>query len=267
MTAANIKNAALSRIGEPPVGASGTVYDLVELWYAHTIQELLRSHRWNFAISRTILIPTWVTPTSIADSGSDDLYRITKSSHGLSTGQRVTFEASTNYPGLGGTWRITVISSSVFDLDDSVFDGSGAVDADYTLAGVTDYAYSIAAPSGMLRALEDDRRESTTDTQWVLESGRILCNTDELVFQYVRDETSESVYGADPLFVSALILRLAIVLKVAIRGEGAEVSGLQREFEQVVAPLARRVDANEGQPHESMMPFQSQFVAARSRGV
>lgn len=266
LTAANLKDMALSRIGEPEVGSDTSSRRATEadLWYASTVQELLRAHRWNFAITRTVLEPAQVTPSAIADSGSDDLYKITKTAHGLVTGNRVTFASSANYTGVQGTWRITRVDADNFTLDDSVFAGSGSVDTTYALAAVTEYAYSIAAPSDMLRALEDDRREVTTFTQWVLEAGRILTNSTSLEFAYVKDVTDPALF--DSLFSSALILRLAIKLKVALRGEGADTAGLQRELEAVVAPLARRVDANEGQPRERLFPRQSLFVAARTAG-
>lgn len=264
-TAADIKDMALSRIGEPEIGAETTSRRAVQagLHYAVTVQELLRAHRWNFAITSVILEPAYTTPGAIADSGSADEYRITSTAHGLTTGQRVTFAPSTNYSGVQGTWRITRIDADTFDLDDSVFTGTGSVDAGYTLAGVFDWAFSIAAPSAMLRALEDDRREETEFTQWVLESGRILTNSESLNFSYVRDETDAAVYGKDPLFVSILILRLAIKLKVALRGEGTDTAGLQQELALMAAPLAKRVDANESQSRERLFPNQSRFVAAR----
>jgi hypothetical protein len=269
MTETNITDMALSRIGEPEVGSATTSRraTVASLHYAQTVHELLRAHRWNFAIKRTVLEPVWITPTVIADSGSADEYRITSTSHGLATGQRVTLGASANYPGIQGTWRITVVSGNAFDLDESVFAGSGAVDTAYTPAGVTEWAYSMAAPADMLRALEDDRAESGTFTQWVLEAGRILTNSESLAFSYVRDETDAAVYGKDPLFVTVLVLRLAMKLTVALRGESRDTAGLARELEAVTAPLAKRVDANEGQSRERLFPRQSLFVAARSRGT
>lgn len=269
MTSTDIVNLALDRIGEAPITSiadSGTVPELCNRHYALTVQELLRSHRWNFAITRTVLTPTFVTPTGIAESAGGE-FEITKSGHGLTTGQRVTFRDSENYSAVNGTWRVTVASSSVFTLDDSEFSGSGTVDGEYALAGVTQWAYSIAAPSGMLRALEDDREEDETETKWVLESGRILTDETELDFKYVRDETDSTVLDNDPLFIGALVLMLAIKFKTALRGEGSDTGGLKAELVQLMEPLAKGIDSNEGQPRERLMPKQSLFVRARFAGI
>lgn len=270
MTSTDICNMALSRIGEPPVtditdsGDSTRARVVAALHYDHTVQELLRTHRWNFAIKRTILEPTWVSPTAYADNGSG-LFRVTKSSHGLSTNDRVTFHESTNYAAINGTWRITVINSNTFDLVGSTFSGSSTVDGEYTPAGMWDYDYSIAAPADMLRALEDERYESQIETAWVLESGRVLCNTDELEFSYIEDVTDVSRF--DPLFVAHLILRLAIKFETDLRGASAKTQEIAAELVQLTGPVARRIDANEGQPRERIMPWQSRFVAARANGV
>ena len=268
MTSTDIVNLAFDRIGEAPItdiAGTGTAATLANRHYAITVQSLLRSHRWNFAISRTVLEPTFIAPTGIAESG-DGEFSVTKSGHGLTTGQRVTFRLSSNYSAINGTWRVTEVSSSVFTLDDSDFSGSGTVDGEYALAGTTDWAYSIAVPTDMLRALEDDRGEADIGVKWVLESGRILTDEVELPFKYVRDETSVAVLETDPHFIDTLVLTLALKFHTALRGEGGG-DALRAELVQLTAPTARKIDANEGQPRERLFPNQSLFVAARRGGL
>jgi len=267
MTSTDICNMALSRIGEAPVSdisGTDTVSVLCTLHYAHTVQEVLRAHRWNFATKRTKLEPSWVTPTGIAES-FDSEFEITKAAHGLTTGQRVTFHDSSNYPLINGTWPVTVASSSVFTLDDSTFSGSGTVDATYALAAVFGWAFSIAAPSDCLRALEDDRRESTAGVSWAYESGRVLTDAEELYLSYIEDVTTVSRF--DPLFVEALILKLAVKFETALRGTSPQTANLAAEYLSITAPLARRIDANEGQTRERLFPMQSRFIRARFVGV
>ena len=218
-------------------------------------------HRWNFAHKRTILTPTQVTPSAVDDNTT---FQLTKTSHGLSTGNRITVTASTNYPTVTGTWRVTVTASDTFDLDDSDFDGSGAVDFTYALAGAWDWDYSIALPSDCLRALEDDRREANIDIGWEIEAGRVLTDESELEFQYIYSVTDVTLFP--PLFISVLVLTLAIKLKVALQGEGADLRGLAAELVSLTAPQAKRIDANESQKRERLYPMQSLFVAARAAG-
>ena len=266
MTDVQICNQALLRLGEPEINAlNGTdrASTLCNAFYASTVQEVLRGHRWNFAIKRTILEPAQVTPSAIADSGGK--FSVTKTSHGLSTGQWVTFAASSNYPQIQATWRVTVVDVNTFTLDDSVFSGSGAVDTTYALAGMFGWAYSIALPSDCLRALEDERTEKQFSTAWTVEAGRVLTDATELEFSYVEDVTTTTRF--DPLFIQALILKLAVKLSAGLRGDNALSSALAQEYVALTAPLAKRIDANEGQSRERLMPFQSLAIRARGRGV
>jgi hypothetical protein len=266
MTDVQICNQALLRLGEPEINAlNGTdrASTLCNAFYASTVQEVLRGHRWNFAIKRAILEPAQVTPSGIADSGG--LFSVTESSHGLSTGQRVTFAASSNYPQIQATWRVTVVDSNTFTLDDSVFSGSGAVDTTYALAALFGWAYSIALPSDCLRALEDERTERQFSTAWTVESGRVLTDATELEFSYVEDVTTTTRF--DPLFIQALILKLAVKLAAGLRGDNALSAALAQEYVALTAPLAKRIDANEGQSRERLMPFQSLAIRARGHGV
>lgn len=271
MTEAEIYNQALSRIGEP--AATGTVVPaLVALHYAFTVQELERQHRWNFLMQRTILEPAWVIPTVVSNSPSLE-YRIIKVAHGLTTGERVTFDNSpeypgTNYQGIQATWRVTVVDADTFDLDgSSIGEGAGTVDTRYALAGYYEWAFSIPAPSNMLRALDDDNAQNPCEPAWVYESGRLLTNTPCLRFQYLRAETNVAVYSKDPLFVSALILSLAIKFSVHLRGDGNPTAMLlAQQLVTTVAPIARRVDANESRTRKRLFPRQSDFVRARFAG-
>jgi len=263
MTSTDICNMALARLGEASIAdIAGTtpVPVLCTLYYAQTVRSLLREHRWNFAVKRTLLEPTWVTPTFF-DTGVDDEFRVTSAAHGLTTGQRVTFAASTNSPLVTGTWRITVVDADTFDLDDSSGAVSIAADADYALAGYFDWTYSILLPTDCLRALEDERELAQIDTQWIIESGRVLTDSVSLEFKYIEDVTTVSRF--DCLFVEVLVLRLAIRIETALRGTAAQTGPLAAELLQVTAPLARRIDGNESQARENLMPRQSKFVAAR----
>ncbi len=66
-------------------------------------------------------------------SSNAGLFRVTTGTHGLTTGDRVQIYGVTNYPGINRTWTITKISATVFDLQSSVFAGSGTADGKWVL--------------------------------------------------------------------------------------------------------------------------------------
>jgi hypothetical protein len=61
--------------------------------------------------------------TAVADNGSG-LVRVTRASHGYTTGDSVTLENVAGVPGANGTFTITVINTNSFDLVGSSFAGA-----------------------------------------------------------------------------------------------------------------------------------------------
>ena len=68
----------------------------------------------------------------------------------------------------------------------------------------------------------------------------------------------------DPLFVDAFALALAVRLTESIRGTTEKTAALQSAYERIIAPLARRVDANEGRRRKGLLSLNSMFVRSRS---
>ncbi len=165
---------------------------------------LLRKSEFNFSVTRKNLSATFTSITSITDSGGEFL--ITKSTHGLATGDRVTIKDAGSFETANGTWTITVVDADTFTLDDSVYaTTSGATYGSYTNAAAFTYSYSIALPSDCLRVLEVN--ENPVSETHKIEGGRILTNDEDLRLRYIKDVTSYTLM--DPLFYQVLAHYLA----------------------------------------------------------
>ncbi len=190
-----ICNRALGRLGQERILAitdEGAAGRACQLHFSGTRDEVLRSHRWNFATERGVL-------TRLSEA-----------------------------PAFG--WL---------------------------------YQYSL--PVDYIRALEVNGTEDGKGCPWTVEAGRLLTNEATVNLVYIRRETLVSKW--DSLFQEAMTLKLAMKLATVLRGSAAQVADLGQEYERVTAPLARRVDANEGRERRPLRPFRSDFVAARYRGL
>ena len=194
VTEVDICNLALSHLGEASITAlnDGTERaNACALHYPNTRDEVLRSHRWNFAIFRA------------------------------------TVTASVTAPAFG--W---------------------------------DKQYAI--PADCLRILEvnDSEFGDEISDQYVVENGYILTNATTMNLVYVGRFEDTDAY--DPIFVKALALKLAVSLSETIRGTTEKTGELLAAYERVTAPLARRVDANEGRRRKGMLPLNSTWIHARN---
>jgi hypothetical protein len=82
---------------------------------------------------------------------------------------------------------------------------------------------------------------------------------------YLRRITDVSQF--DVLFIEALALKLAVVLSEKIRGTTGKTAELLSAYENKTAPLARRVDANEGKRRRGLISLNSQAIRARGCGI
>lgn len=125
----------------------------------------------------------------------------------------------------------------------------------------------FALPADFARALEVNGSEAgdLISEEWIIEGKLLLTNADTVNLVYVK--LLDDVAQFDPLFVEALSLKLAAVLSEPIRGTTNKTAELLQQYEQKTAPLARRVDANEGRRRKGLLPMNSLFVRARRRGV
>lgn len=193
VTEVDICNLALSHLGEAFITAlnDGTERaDACELHYPNTRDEVLRSHRWNFATVRTELSET-----------------------------------------------------------------SAFVPQDWTK--------SFDLPDECLRVLEFNETDAgeIIGQEFVIEKRRLLTDSEAARIVYITREDDTTLY--DPIFVKALALKLAVSLSESIRGTTEKTGELLAAYERITAPLARRIDANEGRRRRGMLPLNSTWIHAR----
>lgn len=128
------------------------------------------------------------------------------------------------------------------------------------------WARQYELPADCLRVLEVNGSEAgdVISSEYIIEGRRILTNAEEVRLVYLRQVPDVSEF--DALFVRALAVRLAIVLSETIRGTTQKTSELTQLYERVTAPLARRVDANEGRRRKGMLPLNSPLLRNGSTG-
>lgn len=128
------------------------------------------------------------------------------------------------------------------------------------------WSYAFALPADFLRALEVNEEEAgdVTSGEWIIEGRNLLTDWDEVALVYIRQ--IEDVTQFDALFVKAFALKLAVELSETIRGTTGKTAELMQALERVTAPLARRVDANEGRRRKGLLPLNSLFIRARYGG-
>lgn len=271
MTQLELCNVALAHLGEARIGAVGegtAAARACALHYAPVRDEVLRSHRWNFALRRHRARTAWVTLTGGAVAGvPGGVMSVTSVGHGLVTGDRVHLRevAGVN---ANGAWEVTRVSGDVFSLDGSVFSGTYVVNTgEWTRVPAFGWAWSFALPVDCLRCLEVNGSEAGdwSGEEWLVEGRQVLTNAEAVDLVYVRSVGDEAL--TDPLFAQAFGLKLAVALAETIRGGTGRTGELLQVYQNVTAPLARRVDANEGRRRKGMLPMNSAFVRARAAGV
>jgi len=125
------------------------------------------------------------------------------------------------------------------------------------------WSYQFALPANCLRVLEVNDSEAgdwITDA-FAIEGRNLLTNTSVVNLIYIRRVLDVSEF--DALFVKALAAKLAVELSETIRGTTGKTAELMQAYERAIAPLARRVDANEGRRRKGMLPVNSLSLLAR----
>lgn len=125
------------------------------------------------------------------------------------------------------------------------------------------WSYQYQLPADCLRVLEvnDSELGDVITDEYIIEQGKILTNADAVNLVYVQ--RIEDVTQFDPLFVDALAVKLAVVLSETVRGTTGKTEALVTLYEKLTAPLARRVDANEGRRRKGLLSLNSLFVRER----
>ena len=203
-----------------------------------TRRALLRSFIWNFAKDRVTL--TLPTITGAANNGAD-LIRITKATHGFSTGNRISLSEVTGTSEANGTWTITVFDANNFDLIGSTFTNTYVSGGYVSLAPAFEYIHKHAIPTDMLRLVNlETPRADVVDRK--LESVFIITDDPVLELIYIKDVSNYTLM--DAAFYESLSLRLAIAICYAITQSNKLRQELQDMFLDSIRK-ARFVDSIE----------------------
>lgn len=225
MNQLEIVNYALSHLGEPKLanltpGASAAG-DKVLVVYQPTLDDLLRSYRWNFARRTKTWTPTYVTPAAIAAHSTGEVKFTTSAGHGHIDGSKVTVEGT---KGADGTWKVVSLTSHTFYLVGSKY-ASTMVVGKYTVAPDHTYPYyiSISDDCLKLRSCNNYEVDHLEGADFAIEGRKILINANEVdvVFtQRMTGGTDEADF--DETFIELFSYKLAAALAKPITGADSQ---------------------------------------------
>lgn len=269
-TKTEIANFAIAHLGGRPlvdVDTDTTQQAIAcQQWFATARDEFLRSHPWNFATKRKRQAVTYLSLSGSAVTNNSGAIRVTYTAHGLLTGDRVFIKDVEGVTNANGRWYVTKINDNTFDLDDSEFSGTyTTATGKWVKIPQFNWWFQHTPPTDMLRILKidgcagplkDDGRD------YAHESGLILCNVDTINITYVASVTTYTEWPADVVNVFSRLL--ASYIAANIQGAGTSRAGeLRKEYEQLLAPIVRRLNANDGKPPNVLPWNESQMIAAR----
>lgn len=268
MTDVDIANLALSLIAGKPLTALDTTTQQGRVclkWFAPARDEALAAHPWNFATTRARLTLTWLafTATAFADNGSG-LIRVTYTAHGLSTGQRVHIKEVAGVANANGTWYVTVIDSSHFDLQNSVFAGSHTSGTgSWILAPLFGWDYQYSLPSNCMRVNKINGLEGNEEDSipYEVEAGVLMCDDTELDLSYVYQHTTYATWPQE--FINAFAALLASYIAPELAVSSSKGLELRKTYEGMIAPQAKKRDARQGKGRALRPEYNSQLVQSR----
>lgn len=134
------------------------------------------------------------------------------------------------------------------------------------------FTHQYQLPVDCLRVISVNGVSGAGDpsSQWEIEGGKLLSDEETCKIRYIRRVTDLNLF--DSLALEGLIVLLASHLAPTIQGGSTgKATELKEEFAKLIAPLARRVDANEsrraGENQMDAMLAGSHAIQARQVGV
>lgn len=274
MTETEIANLAISHFGGKALVAltTDTTAQAVSArkWFDNARDEVLRSHPWNFARKRARLETTYaaLSGVALADSGALDEFRVTATSHGLTTGMRIIMKDVEGSPAANGQWYITRIDANTFDLDDSVYSGSHTSGTgEWARIPLFEWDYWHDLPSDSLRILRCNGTDSADDDgeDFEIEDGKLLIDTDVVNVSYIFQNDTTTDWTSD--FIAAFSVLLASYIAQDLTGPAGKAAELRASYEKLNLPKARGTDARETKPrtppsfHHGSQLFASRFAS------
>lgn len=218
MTQLQIYNAALNKLGEPPVlavDASTPSAQACNAAYQLCLDRLIRKHRWNFSRGDEVVAAAFSDMDSIADDGNGVVEVTTASAHNLTTGDRVLVDGT----GVDGHYYVTVTGSTTFTLDES--DSSNALEAGtYHLAPKHSWGYKLAWPTDAIALRTVDGYEADKPARSFTVAGRyIYVDAEEVDVTFSKRMVAGTDEGTfDPIFTDLLASLLAVEVAVTVTG-------------------------------------------------
>lgn len=129
------------------------------------------------------------------------------------------------------------------------------------------WEHQFELPSDALRILEVGESEhgDTLSERFVIEGQALLTDQDSVNLVYVYDCENPDLF--DPLFVECLAVKMAVKLSTTLAGASSLAERLMVEYDRMIGPLARRIDANEGRRRKGLIDRGSPFVQSRTSGL
>jgi len=120
-------------------------------------------------------------------------------------------------------------------------------------------------PSDCLRVLQLNAWEETeVPRKWEVEGRFLLTDEDTAQIKYVKRETDPAIY--DSVFIAALSCKLAAMIAKDVTGSSTMATEALTEYERILGPNARRMDAHEGRKKRKPPWVESDLVHSRQAG-
>lgn len=227
------------------------------------LDEILRSHPWNFATKRKRQTITYNAITDVTSNGG--LINIEDGSHGIQTGDRVYIKDVEGVEAANGLWYVTRVDNNEFTLDDSVFSGTyTAATGEWVKSPQFAYTFQHTPPDDCLRPISinaDGGQLEDDGADFLFEGGLILTDEEDINLKYIGRITTATSYPSD--FVTAFSYLLASYIASDTAGMSGQAQQMRQFYENAIANKAKSRDSAEGKGRR-ILPFDdSQLVQSR----
>lgn len=268
VTTTDIANAALDLLGKDTITELSTDTTksglAINRRFTRIRDILLSLTDWNFATKRVQLASAHSEKTITAITAANPGV-VTSASHGLANGMWIYIEDVAGMTELNGNWyKVGSKTDDTFrlvDADGDDVDTSGYTA--YTSGGTAtygkprfDWEYAYNLPSGCLRVLKLDEAQGT-NSQWLVEGGKLLTDHNTATVQYVYEETSPTEWSAE--FQEMMATKLALDLCLTLTGDKTLKDRLHQDYEL----MKRKACSLDGMKESSQMAEDDTWVNER----
>ena len=213
---------------------------VVRSYFDSARDEMLRSHSWNFATKRVVLNTVYNSFSGSTFSNNAGLFQINYNNHGLNTGDRIEIDDVSGIS-VNTNWYVTVIDVNNFTLQGSVY-ANGYTVGTGTFVKVPPYKwnYWFPIPSDAVRIISLENPEDN----FAVESGYILADTATIMVKYVWQCTDTTIWPMD--FTNAFAMLLSSYIAQTLNGDANTEINYRKTYEQMLKPLIKFTDSNEG---------------------